>query len=317
MRRGRGGDGVLATDADGRETVLPLQRTGSGALGVSLPAQPGLAAAARPDAGDSGIPIPPALARAMQPEPAVAGGNGAQATAAPGREPLLPGLSALMGVGLPPIPGLAAAAASETGGGSEIRVPPALARAVQPEPAMAGGETGAEAILPLRRGRGGEGVQATDAQGRVTVLPLQRSLSGALSIRLPQIPGLDALRERPEVGGGRPGASAAAMLARPTFFAKGGAVSRMGGGGGAGTAVASGPPAQGQSRTEPARVTVNVTNTAAGTQTQTTEPQDGSDRIVDVLIEQIEAGIAANTRRGVGPLSDLMAQTYGLGRQPR
>jgi hypothetical protein len=107
------------------------------------------------------------------------------------------------------------------------------------------------------------------------------------------------------------------MLARPGFFAKGGVVSRMGGICGAGAAVASGPPAQGQSRTEPARVTVNVTNTAAGTQTQTTERQDGSDRIVDVLIEQIEAGIAANTRRGVGPLSDLMAQTYGLGRQPR
>jgi hypothetical protein len=40
-------------------------------------------------------------------------------------------------------------------------------------------------------------------------------------------------------------------------------------------------------------------------------------RIVDVLIEQVEAGIAANARRRVGPMADLMSHTYGMGRQPR
>lgn len=62
-------------------------------------------------------------------------------------------------------------------------------------------------------------------------------------------------------------------------------------------------------------VTVNVINTAAGTQATAHERTDaGGNRIVDVVIEQVKAAIAGDITRGSGPIPGALAGTYGLNR---
>lgn len=59
--------------------------------------------------------------------------------------------------------------------------------------------------------------------------------------------------------------------------------------------------------------TVNVFNAPAGTQVQ--QRRDGNGGMtLDVIIEQIEGGIARNVTRGTGALSGALTQTYGLNR---
>lgn len=60
-------------------------------------------------------------------------------------------------------------------------------------------------------------------------------------------------------------------------------------------------------------VTVNVFNAPAGTQVQQ-RPDGNGGMTLDVIIEQIEGGIARNVSRGTGALSGALTQTYGLNR---
>ena len=60
-------------------------------------------------------------------------------------------------------------------------------------------------------------------------------------------------------------------------------------------------------------VTVNIINAPAGTQVQ--QRQDGNGGLtLDVIVEQIEGGIARNVQRGQGALNGALTQTFGLNR---
>lgn len=62
-------------------------------------------------------------------------------------------------------------------------------------------------------------------------------------------------------------------------------------------------------------VVVNVVNNANGTQATTQERQDSSgNRIIDVMIEQVKASIAADISRGVGTVTSALERTYGANR---
>lgn len=67
----------------------------------------------------------------------------------------------------------------------------------------------------------------------------------------------------------------------------------------------------------PTPVTINVNNGAPGVEARASARSDSGGVAVEIMIEQIEAGIAANVRRGVGPVSDVLGSTFGLGRVPR
>jgi phage-related minor tail protein len=62
-------------------------------------------------------------------------------------------------------------------------------------------------------------------------------------------------------------------------------------------------------------VTVNVVNNAGGAKATTQERQgaDGS-RIIDVMIEQVKASIAADISRGTGTVTSALERTYGANR---
>ncbi|MBD3764931.1 MAG: phage tail tape measure protein [Rhodobacterales bacterium] len=62
---------------------------------------------------------------------------------------------------------------------------------------------------------------------------------------------------------------------------------------------------------------VNIENRAQGVEMRSSERQTGSTRIVDIIVEQAVAAFAGSIRRGVGPASDALADTYGLIRQGR
>ena len=60
-------------------------------------------------------------------------------------------------------------------------------------------------------------------------------------------------------------------------------------------------------------ITVNVINAPVGTQVQ--QRQDGNGGMtLDVIVEQIEGGIARNVQRGQGALNGALTQTFGLNR---
>lgn len=61
-------------------------------------------------------------------------------------------------------------------------------------------------------------------------------------------------------------------------------------------------------------VVVNVTNNAPGTQARATERNEGGTRIVDVIVDRVEAAIWGNVARGAGPGAATLADTYGLNR---
>lgn len=64
-----------------------------------------------------------------------------------------------------------------------------------------------------------------------------------------------------------------------------------------------------------ANVTVNVTNNASGAQATAHERQDSNgNRIIDVVIEQVKASIAADISRGVGTVTSALEKTYGANR---
>jgi hypothetical protein len=44
---------------------------------------------------------------------------------------------------------------------------------------------------------------------------------------------------------------------------------------------------------------------------------DGNRLTVDAVYDQIEARLASNARRGVGPLAPALAETFGMARRPR
>lgn len=188
-------------------------------------------------------------------------------------------------------------------------------------------EAGKEAILPVRQGAGGEGVLATDGHGHQSVVPLERTASGALGVRIPsladRVPELRGLSRRGGAAAATGGVPPVpAILSRPTFFAQGGTIGRILGSAPVGStrdgddgrrAVPGFAPSAGTTQ-----VTVNVNNTAPNTRATATERPDGQGgRLIEVLVEQIEGAIAGNVTRGVGPLADVLGQSFGLARQPR
>lgn len=62
-----------------------------------------------------------------------------------------------------------------------------------------------------------------------------------------------------------------------------------------------------------APVTVNIINAPTGTQVQQ-RPDGNGGMTLDVIIEQIEGGIARNVSRGTGALNGALTQTFGLNR---
>lgn len=70
-----------------------------------------------------------------------------------------------------------------------------------------------------------------------------------------------------------------------------------------------------QGGSDGANVTVNVINNASGAQATAHERQDGNGgRIIDVVIEQVKASIAADISRGVGTVTSALEKTYGANR---
>lgn len=155
------------------------------------------------------------------------------------------------------------------------------------------GEAGAEAILPLIAGK----VRAVTPGGETT-LPLTRTGSGHLAV-LPPMPDI---------------------LNRPPFaFAQGGIVSQgraleVGRETGLSHLVASAT----AGGTAP-RFEVNVINNAGQVvEAQKTERGGmGGERIIDVMIEQIEGALSERAAGGRSSFAGTMAQIYGLNRQGR
>lgn len=163
------------------------------------------------------------------------------------------------------------------------------------------GEAGDEAIMPLQRVGGGHGVLATGPGGDEGVLPLERTGSGALGVSLPAE--LFAAFAPSQFG---PDAAQS-----PAFFAQGAVFGAFG-----------------QARSQPAipavqavaaqggapgrpNVEVNVNTTAPDTKASVHERDEGGTRIIDVLIEQVERGIASNVARHEGPLAAVLKGASG------
>ncbi len=67
---------------------------------------------------------------------------------------------------------------------------------------------------------------------------------------------------------------------------------------------------------QPGRTILNITNNAAPeVKVSQSERSQGPDGIVDVVIDRIEAGLAGNMSRGVGPLHDVFTGRFGLTRR--
>jgi hypothetical protein len=65
------------------------------------------------------------------------------------------------------------------------------------------------------------------------------------------------------------------------------------------------------------KVVVNINNNHPDVKVTQTERMQGGDRVLDFAIEQIEAGIAGNMARGVGPINDVMTGHFGMTRRGR
>jgi len=61
-------------------------------------------------------------------------------------------------------------------------------------------------------------------------------------------------------------------------------------------------------------VTINVINNASGAQTTTRERTEGNNRIIDVLIEQIDGAMASGITRGSSKTAAALGNTFGLNR---
>ena len=66
------------------------------------------------------------------------------------------------------------------------------------------------------------------------------------------------------------------------------------------------------------RQIVNITNNA-GPEVKVTQSErtQGNDQIIEAVIERVEAGLAGNMARGVGPLNDVMTSSFDLTRRGR
>jgi hypothetical protein len=148
------------------------------------------------------------------------------------------------------------------------------------------GEAGPEAILPTARVGGGLGIRAIGAGG-AQVVPLIR-VGGKLGVQLPNMQRF--------ADGGVP---SAAGIRLPSASLLGDAKDE-------------------QKRGVGGDVKVIVNNNAAPQAMATVEErQQGGERIIEVMIEQVEAGIASNAARGVGPMAGMLSGVYGLRRAPR
>jgi len=163
------------------------------------------------------------------------------------------------------------------------------------------GEAGPEAIIPLARGAGGKlGVRATGALGEI-LLPLARAAGGALGVEVPEWH--SKLIDRAPI----------APVA-PVAFAQGGVVD----GGGGLVGEAGGILAAGRAGATATRVVVNIANNGPPLQAQQTgERMEGNTRIIEMVLDQVDAHLAANARRGVGALTNAFADSYGVGRAVR
>ncbi len=75
-------------------------------------------------------------------------------------------------------------------------------------------------------------------------------------------------------------------------------------------------PAAAQPAPQLGRTILNITNNAAPeVKVSQSERSQGPDGIVDVVIDRIEAGLAGNMSRGVGPLHDVFTGRFGLTRR--
>lgn len=152
------------------------------------------------------------------------------------------------------------------------------------------GEAGAEAILPLLSAMGGHGVRATGPDGSTTVLPLRRAADGALGVQLPDV---------------------AEVVRRPAFFADGGVIGRLSDPPKMGEVAAAGGGVGGRS------TNINIVNNHPSAKV-TAQERPGSDGMsIDVMVEQLESALADRARRGVGSLSGVLGDTFGLGRVGR
>jgi hypothetical protein len=151
------------------------------------------------------------------------------------------------------------------------------------------GEAGPEAIMPLRRSGGGLGVLATGPGGQSGVLPLKRTPGGTLGVAVPDM---------------------GQMMRPPSAFARGGIVGAMPGGMSGGASGMAGGSGAGSVR-------VVVNNNAPGVKAEARERHDQGGTTLEVIVEQIESALADRAGRGVGALSGVLGQQFGMQRVGR
>lgn len=210
-----------------------------------------------------------------------AGGQGVRATGPDGSETVLPLRRAADGKLGVAVPEAAAAPADRISAQAA-----AVTRMLCPGTPAA---SGADAILPLASGPRGRGVRAIGPGGAAGVLPVGRGARGALSVQLPDV---------------------GAILRRPSFFADGGVIGRLSAPARVTEAAAG---AGGGIRS--AGVVIHNNNPAARVEARERESSDGI--AFDVVIEQLESALADRARRGVGSLSGVLGDSFGLGRVGR
>jgi hypothetical protein len=127
------------------------------------------------------------------------------------------------------------------------------------------------------------------------VLPLTRGPGGVLGVAIPQAPALAGVT----VG----------MPSAPVPFAKGGVPGRD-------IRAAVVPSGQAAAARAGAPV-INITNSHPSARVEAQNGPGGQDMSIDIIIEQIDSGLAERMSRGVGPSAALMGQAFGLSRRGR
>ena len=296
---------VRAVMAGGDETAVPLSRARSGHLAVVLPeALAPIGGAVR------GVPIPfamggvPALGEfgnriVSAPTLFAMGGGQTGLMSEAGVEAILPL------VGSPAAPAVRAVMA----GGDETAVPLSRARSghlavVLPEASGPEGKAPPRGAGAVRATMAGLGLDAMPPGGWAEL--------GALRDALAPVGGAAVPRAARFALGGVPGG---AVRGVPIPFATGGIPARL-----TETLSASRPGATPAAAVVPQlNVRLNVVNNAARGDEEVTVSQgsEGGDTVMQVVIDRVEAQIAAKAARGQGPLARMLGDTFGLRRVGR